>query len=499
MQDHAVSDASTIDSLRAVLAVVADNPSLPVAASRLLDIAIAATGAAGGRVLLFVDPRLSVSAGAGETWAVNDQLISQALGDMLPGISPELMSFGKTGRRALGAYVAPVADERIIGGLILLFRGGVPQDISATMVDVANGLRACAVRARSDRHHARLPLAERALLQLPDPVLLLDAEYNILLVNQSAEHAFGVPAAEAEGLSVAQLPGLETLAPGLIEHRLPDSWTRAASDKVYEPRLFRLESSASTGFALIFNDVTRYKKLDRNHSEFVRLVTHDLRTPLTSTMMYCGMLEAMLEGEDDVGKLAIARKLERGLTILNTHVDNVQDAGRYDPETGFYQMSRQPVNLAEMAERVAANQLLPPDKPLTLTVLVDDDLPLLNVDPVMIERATMNLVDNAVKYTPPNGEVELQVHRDENRILIGVRDTGLGIAEEDQKLLFQRHVRLRRREHQQIKGTGLGLFIVRSVALRHSGDAWVESREGEGSTFFFSIPLEGENVLDSRA
>jgi signal transduction histidine kinase len=80
-----------------------------------------------------------------------------------------------------------------------------------------------------------------------------------------------------------------------------------------------------------------------------------------------------------------------------------------------------------------------------------------------------------------------------------VKDTGLGVSEENQKHLFERFRRVRRREHQAIKGNGLGLFIVKSVAQKHGGDAWIESKEGEGSTFAIRVPLEGPNLLGAEA
>src|SRR6185295_6615796 len=83
----------------------------------------------------------------------------------------------------------------------------------------------------------------------------------------------------------------------------------------------------------------------------------------------------------------------------------------------------------------------------------------------------------------------------DNSVIIGVRDSGLGISPEDQKLLFQRGVRVQRTEYKKIKGSGLGLFIVKSVALRHGGDAWVESELGKGSVFSLSIPLKGANLV----
>jgi two-component system phosphate regulon sensor histidine kinase PhoR len=113
----------------------------------------------------------------------------------------------------------------------------------------------------------------------------------------------------------------------------------------------------------------------------------------------------------------------------------------------------------------------------------------------MIERSIINLVDNAIKYTPNGGKIMVGVKRKENDLLITISDNGYGISPENMRQLFQRHFRIRRKEHNRVKGSGLGLFIVRSVARHHGGDAFVESVEGEGTTFGIRIPLEGENLV----
>jgi signal transduction histidine kinase len=107
----------------------------------------------------------------------------------------------------------------------------------------------------------------------------------------------------------------------------------------------------------------------------------------------------------------------------------------------------------------------------------------------------INLVDNAIKYTPNGGKIEVGVKRQKSDVIISVKDNGLGISPEYQKHIFDRHVRIPRKEHKKVKGTGLGLFIVRSVAQRHGGDAWLESIEGQGTTFLLSIPLKGQNLV----
>lgn len=247
----------------------------------------------------------------------------------------------------------------------------------------------------------------------------------------------------------------------------------------------------------------RLAALNRNQNEFIRIVSHDLRSPLTSMRGFADMLDLGVGGELNERQRQFTEKITSGILSMTSIVENIQDAGRFDPETGFYETSRDAVDIGEVVGRVVHSQLIPAEKDdLSITVWIADDLPIINADVNMLERAITNLVDNAIKYTPNGGVINVSVSRmhDErhgDHLRISVQDNGLGISAEDQQKLFQRHVRLSRSDQKRIKGTGLGLFIVRSVAQRHGGEAWVDSEPGQGSTFHISIPLSGQNLLGS--
>jgi signal transduction histidine kinase len=251
---------------------------------------------------------------------------------------------------------------------------------------------------------------------------------------------------------------------------------------------------ALTTVAINLRAEARHEKITRNQNEFIRIVSHDLRSPLTSVQGFASMLESGMVGELNEKQQHFVEKVLSGIAQMTALVENIQDAGRYDPENGFYEMERTYCDIVEIVQKIMSNHLIPADKQeLTITTDIADDIPIINADIHMLERAITNLVDNAIKYTPNGGKIVLGVKREGETILVSVKDNGLGISKENQKFLFERHRRIHREEYKKIKGTGLGLFIVRSVARRHGGDAWVESTEGEGSTFIISIPIFGEN------
>ncbi len=337
-------------------------------------------------------------------------------------------------------------------------------------------------------------LTASLLNSITDPLLVLDSNFHLLMMNPAAESIFSVKSDEVRDKSlreIVQSDELVIFAEGKTKTLI--EWTKES--KTFMPRIEGIYGSgkALEGWVLALRDVTLFKKLNRNQSEFMRIVSHDLRSPLTSMQGFANMLELELVGQLNEKQKHFVTKILAGIAQMTALVENIQDAGRYDPESGFYELNRSHCDLGEVAHRAVENQLIPAEKSLSISVSVADNVPIINADVTMLERAIINLVDNAIKYTPTGGKIEVAVTCSNNNVIVMVRDTGLGISKQDQTHLFERHVRIAKQEFKKIKGSGLGLFIVRSAAQRHGGDAWVESEENVGSSFYLSIPLEGPN------
>lgn len=260
------------------------------------------------------------------------------------------------------------------------------------------------------------------------------------------------------------------------------------SDHFFQPVAKNLSSGA--GMLLTLRDVTEVRKLARNQNEFIRLLSHDLRTPLTYILGFASMLEQPAPNALNERQQHFVSKIMTGIEQITRIVENIQDAGRFDPETGFYEMNRGPVDLGALVTHIINQTIIPPTKPkLQIELGVDAMLPIISADSNMLDKAITNLLDNAIKYTPDGGTIRVGVFRNQKHVVVQVQDNGLGIEPDDIKRLFQRHIRIRRPEFTKIKGSGLGLFIVRSVAQRHEGQAWVESMPGKGSSFYLSLPM----------
>ncbi len=340
------------------------------------------------------------------------------------------------------------------------------------------------------------------LASTPDPVLVVDTDLRLQLVNPAAHAMFAMPSEDAIGHRLSEFGELEEFAilfePDDESHTVQDFTSEVG--RCYQPILseVRTERGDMTGWVLVLRDITHFKRLNDNMSEFLSTVSHDMRSPLTVVKGYLdmlGMVGTLNDRQADYVERGIG-----GVNQMSDLVEKVLDAGKLDPLTGNYKLLREPCDVVEILQKVESNLAEPASKKkLDLRHTVGSGIPILNLDRAMMTSAFTNLAENAVKYTPEGGHIMLDLHITDGALVFHVVDDGLGISPEDQIKLFERGVRVRRKEWKRMKGSGLGLFIVKNVAQRHGGDAWVDSVEGQGSTFTFAIPLEGDNLVGSKA
>ncbi|MBX3065833.1 MAG: PAS domain-containing sensor histidine kinase [Anaerolineae bacterium] len=338
-----------------------------------------------------------------------------------------------------------------------------------------------------------------------DPILIINGDYQITYANDAASVLF--PDSVGQRLQEILPDGDGIFAALAANIDLPPVEWQNGDGLIFSVRVSALDTSSSangngdgaaddeTGFLLLFRDVTRYRKQLQEMSTFVGTLAHDLRTPLTYMSGFASMIPMV--GDLNDKQKGFQEKITTGINQLADLVEKVLDVRKLDDE-GNYQLHREPADVVKLvSDVISTHSNAAEKKTLTLQAEIDPDLPILNLDEMMLKRAINNLVDNAVKYTPNSGKITLIAEIHDNHLILAVRDTGLGISAENKKKLFGQFQRIRRKEHMQIKGSGLGLYIVKAVAVRHGGDAWVESKEGAGSTFYISIPLSGSNLINA--
>ena len=249
------------------------------------------------------------------------------------------------------------------------------------------------------------------------------------------------------------------------------------------------EGANRTGVVVVFYDVSRLRQLERIRKDFVANVSHELRTPLTTIK---GCAETLVDGA-----LEDRRTAERFLHMitsqsgrLNLLLEHLLELSRLESED--LEIRRESCRLRPLVETCAAGMAqLATEKKISMKLDIAEDLEV-NCDPRQIEQALFNLLDNAVKYTPENGVVEIRARRaeqgeDSHRIAVEVSDTGIGIASQHQTRVFERFYRVDKGRSRALGGTGLGLSIVRHIVEAHGGRVYVESALGRGSTFGFTL------------
>jgi len=233
----------------------------------------------------------------------------------------------------------------------------------------------------------------------------------------------------------------------------------------------------------------KLQDLERMKSEFVSVVAHQLRTPLSVTKWALSMLE---ENSEKSSEHEQQRIIELGIESNEQMIKLVDDLLKVDlHEVGKIQYSFSEVSIIEIIKSVLDHvSLLSIEKEITVKFKQPQNaIPKVKADSKMLGAVIQNLVENSLKYTPKGGVVTVRVKKEGNTIVVSVKDTGIGISKEEYERVFMKFYRGKNAVAIVTNGSGLGLFIARKIVKRHGGDIWFESKEGEGTTFYFSIPI----------
>jgi len=247
-------------------------------------------------------------------------------------------------------------------------------------------------------------------------------------------------------------------------------------------------------FVGVERDITKEKEVDRAKTEFLSLASHQLRTPLSFVNWYTEMLLA-----GDAGKLTKEQKdylqeiykgNQRMVDLVNTLLRNVTSI-----ELGTFAVEPEKTDITEIAKTVLKElEHKIKQKKIKVSLSIDKAMPQVNVDPKLMLIVFQNFLSNAVKYNRDGGTLTLKIEKQEKEYLIQVSDTGMGIPENQKAKIFTKLFRANNVKETKIEGTGLGLYIARSIIEVTGGQVWFESEEGKGTTFNIKLPLSGMKV-----
>jgi len=250
------------------------------------------------------------------------------------------------------------------------------------------------------------------------------------------------------------------------------------------------------GAVIVIQDRTKEAEIELIKQEFISNVSHELRTPITSIKCYVDTLCSHNDKIDEKVRNEFLTIVNEETDRLSNLVNDVLELSRLESPSTKIQLSLQEV-YPPIEYALKSTMVLTSKKSIKLLTDISENLPMLKINQEYIERILINLISNAIKYTPGNGIVKLVVKEEEDSVLFQVIDNGIGIQEEHIPLIFERFYRIENKVH-TIKGTGLGLTIVKKSIEQHGGKISVRSKLGEGSIFEFTLPIPDQNTGISK-
>jgi PAS domain S-box-containing protein len=333
------------------------------------------------------------------------------------------------------------------------------------------------------------------------PIIVWNPDFKITRFNHAFERLTGLTATEVIG------GGLDILFPGDSHDKSMKHIHEATSGERWEIVEIPIKNKDGTVRILLWNsaniyvpdskkviatiaqgqDITERKKGEQLKDEFIGMVSHELRTPMT--VINGSLRTAMSEGISSDDKDYLIKNAVEGASSLSSILENLLELSRY--QAGRLQIHRETVEIPYIAQNVIA-KLKAPDETHKFAVDFPYDLPPVEADPVRVERILYNLLENAVKYSPEKSVIKVHAQKKNGMVVTRVEDKGVGMSVEDKGKLFELFERVG--DPSKARGLGLGLVVCKRLVEAQGGQIWVESQEGQGSSFYFTLPINKTTV-----
>lgn len=325
---------------------------------------------------------------------------------------------------------------------------------------------------------------------MTDGIFLVDGKGYVQLSNPAARKIFEIKTG---------LDSLATLIATVRDHQIVELWEKCLREKSLQSQTLEISPerytiqciAAPLGEAMpdhvliLFQDFTQLKKLEVIRRDFVSNVSHELRTPLAS---FKALAETLKQSA-----LKDKKASQKFLSMMEIEIDNLIQMVEEQLELSKIESGKVPLVLEKIqpmdliSKSINRMRVQAERAGLELLEDLEKELPPILVDAGRIEQVMVNLIHNAIKFTPPKGRITVSVKRVENQVIFSIRDTGQGISEKDIPRIFERFYKTDKARTGG--GTGLGLSIARHIIEAHGGKIWVESKLGEGSTFYFALQI----------
>jgi PAS domain S-box-containing protein len=345
------------------------------------------------------------------------------------------------------------------------------------------------------------------LSSIGEGMVAIDADGRVVKVNQPAAITLGIQENTLYGKKITEAvkfldergqevapeakPGFLALHHGQKTEEVyqvahPDN-TKIAISVTSSP--VRLQHR-TMGVIMVVRDVTKEREVDRMKTEFISLASHQLRTPLSAIRWFSEMLLSGDAGELSTEQKEFAKNISDSTDRMIQLVSSLLNISRI--ESGRIIIDPKPTDIQELVQGIVNDlQAKIKEREQNLAISVHEGLGKINLDPRMIGQVYLNLLTNAIKYTPKGGEITVIVSKKDDQIISQVTDNGYGIPKAQQGKMFQKFFRADNVAKVETDGTGLGMYLVKAIIESSGGLIWFESEEGKGTTFWFSLPASG--------
>lgn len=405
--------------------------------------------------------------------------------------------------------ISPIINEM---GIVIGYTG-TEEDITRRL-KLEEELKLKAVEAKREQ------MKDEATLQsIGEGILALDTRERVTLINKKAEEMLGFSVANFRGKTFSGVLAAETENGNSIppEKRVDRVALRVGETKIQDCVYRRKDGSKFLahvtaapvivdkkifGVVVIIRDITKEREVDKAKTEFISVASHQLRTPLSAINWYAEILLSGDAGKINKSQREYLREIYAGNLRMVELVNSLLDVSRL--EMGAFPMENSPTDVTKLAQNVAGElQPAVAAKKLKIKQQYGKHLPSFSADPKLLRIILQNLLSNAIKYTPKNGRVTLDIHAVQAGETIGgkaatepsmvfiVSDTGCGIPENQQHKIFTKLFRADNVRQLDTTGTGLGLYITKTIIDHSGGKIWFASEENRGTAFYATFPLGG--------